>query len=209
MDEIKQLNTKIKNYEGLEKENNKYLIKEDNTKLMNKILQTYNKNTTDKQDIGIKTNDITVKIIDLKKKINEKTRLINELDNKKGTIIGNMKKNLYDNNKFIDNKNIYFYVTGIHLFILITTIIGLTNIINSKIVVIVIVVLYIIIILLLFVKYNTNINRNKFNYNEFDIEVKNSGKCNYSPSSNKDKETKKEENNNDLKEVKSMLFNTP
>ena len=209
MDEIKELNTKIKNYNGLEKEDNKYLIKEDNQKLMEKILEIYNKNTKDKQEIGIKTNDISLKIVDLKKSINNKTRLISQLDNKKGKLISNMKKNLYDNNKFIDNKKIYFLVTGIHLLILFTTIIGLTKIINSKIVVIVIVILYIIIAMLLFIKYNKNINRNKFNYNEFDIEVKNSGKCNSSPSFNKDKETKKEEKTDDLNKVKSMLYNTP
>lgn len=213
MEEIKTIQTKIQNYQGIEKEDNKYLIKEDNNKLMEEILKKYNENTKNKRNTAIKKHDVSLKIIDLKKKLDEKIRLISKLDNKEGSLKSKMNKNIYDKNKFTDNKKIYYLVSGIHIAILLTVFIGLLNIINSKIVIIVIVILYCIIILLLFTKYNKNINRNKFNYNEFDIESPNDLLTNTSDTSStsitsNNELNKKSENNDDLEKVKSLLNNT-
>jgi hypothetical protein len=213
MEEIKTIQTKIQNYQGIEKEDNKYLIKEDNNKLMEEILKKYNQNTKNKRNTAIKKHDVSLKIIDLKKKLDEKIRLISILDNKEGSLKSKMNKNIYDKNKFIDNKNIYYIVSGIHIAILLTVFIGLLNIINSKIVIIVLIILYCIIILLLFTKYNKNMNRNKFNYNEFDIKLNNdlltntSDTSSTSITSNNELNTKSE-NTDDLDKVKSLLNNT-
>ena len=153
-------------------------------------------------------NEVSLKIIDLKKNLNEKTRKISELDNKKGAIEGEIKKNIYDKNKFTDNKKIYFIVTGIHLLILATSIIGLTKIISSKFVVIVIVILYCFVAIILFITYNRNINRNKFKYHEFDIQIKNNNKCDYSPSLNREIENNEKIDQDDKNKVKSIIDNS-
>ena len=208
MDEINKLKTKTKTYDGIERENDNYLVQKDNSKLMEEIIKKYNKNTTEKQNMAIKTHDISLNIVDLKNKLNEKARLLSELNHREGATISNMKKNIYDTNKFTDNKKIYYLVSGIHLAILLTIIIGFVDIINSTIVVIVIVVLYIIIAMLLFTNYNKNSNRNKFNYNEFDIEVQNNGVCSFSPSTLKNSKNETLKDEGDLNKVKSYLNNT-
>ena len=207
MDEINKLKTKIETYKGIEKDNNKSLVKQDNKILLEKITKQYNKNTKEKQETAFKINEVSIKISDLKKKINEKRRLLSELSHKEGATISNMKKNLYDNNKFSDNKKVYYLISGIHSLILLTMLIGLTNIINSTIIVIVIVILYIVIGILLFTKFNKNTNRNKFNYNEFDIDVKNTGVCSFSPSTLQNSKKKEVQDKDDLNKIKSLLNN--
>lgn len=200
---IENLKRRVNNYSSINPNSNfQDNIINDNTKLMTDMIKKYDENTKNKAAIGMEYNQSAKRIIELKNDINRRSSYLRELLFKEGALKEKLKKNIYDNNKYIDRKDIYKIVFGIHAAILIVMLIGFFNLMNSMIVVIVILILYILICGLLLYKFKFDTNRNKFKYKEFDVGFERNNVCSFNPSLQKDGSNN---GNNDEKNEKQEL----
>jgi hypothetical protein len=198
---IEDMRRRVNTYSSINQNSNfQDNIIEDNTKLMEDMIKKYDENTKNKAAIGVEYYETAERVVDLKNDINKRSSYLRELEFKEGALKAQTEKNIYDNNKYTDMKDVYKIIFGIHGLILIIMLLGLFRVVNSLVIVIIIFILYIIICGLILYKHKYDKDRNKFKYKEFDVKFEPKKVCSFNPV-----ETVKKDENEEKVEDKEQL----